>query len=111
MPKSLIFIRMLPLNVTLSRSFLLPLMDSLSTFKWFVSFQIEYGRKNIDGANQMVNDKLNSLVAWRSNGPNQERNHEAEVRRRTSQIRSEITELKCKQTSTFKSGPSLYLGH
>ncbi|XP_054457112.1 perilipin-2 [Anoplopoma fimbria] len=34
---------------------------------------IEYGRKNIDGANQMVSDKLNSLVAWRSNG------HEAEV--------------------------------
>ncbi|XP_042256533.1 perilipin-2 [Thunnus maccoyii] len=40
---------------------------------------IEYGRKNIDGANQMVNDKLNSLVAWRSNGPNQENSHEAEV--------------------------------
>ncbi|XP_035531716.1 perilipin-2 [Morone saxatilis] len=34
---------------------------------------IEYGRKNIDGANQMVNDKLSSLVAWKSNG------HEAEV--------------------------------
>ncbi|XP_051285078.1 perilipin-2 [Dicentrarchus labrax] len=40
---------------------------------------IEYGRKNIDGANQMVNDKLSSLVAWKSNGPNQENGHEAEV--------------------------------
>ncbi|KAM9335474.1 perilipin-2 [Symphorus nematophorus] len=40
---------------------------------------IEYGRKNIDGANQMVNDKLSSLVAWKSSGPNQENGHEAEV--------------------------------
>ncbi|XP_073330907.1 perilipin-2 [Pagrus major] len=40
---------------------------------------IEYGRKNIDGANQMVNDKLSSLVAWRSSGPSQENGHEAEV--------------------------------
>ncbi|XP_037613896.1 perilipin-2 [Sebastes umbrosus] len=40
---------------------------------------IEYGRKNINGANQMVNDKLNSLVAWKSNGPTQENGHEAEV--------------------------------
>ncbi|KAM7377427.1 hypothetical protein PAMA_013962 [Pampus argenteus] len=39
---------------------------------------IEYGRKNIDGANRLVNDKLNSLVTWKSNGPNQE-SHEAEV--------------------------------
>ncbi len=54
-------------------------------------FQIELGRKNIDGANQMVNDKLKSLVAWKSNGPNQENGHEAEVRRWTTQICSEIT--------------------
>ncbi|XP_033465614.1 perilipin-2 [Epinephelus lanceolatus] len=40
---------------------------------------IEYGRKNIDGANRMVNNKLNSLMAWRSNGSHQENGHEAEV--------------------------------
>ncbi|XP_076581168.1 perilipin-2 [Chaetodon auriga] len=40
---------------------------------------IEYGRKNIDGANQMVNDKLGSLVVWKSNGSNQQNGHEAEV--------------------------------
>ncbi|XP_059211397.1 perilipin-2 [Centropristis striata] len=40
---------------------------------------IEYGRKNIDGANQMINDKLNSLVVWKSNSPIQENGHEAEV--------------------------------
>ncbi|KAM7366171.1 hypothetical protein PAMP_015636 [Pampus punctatissimus] len=40
---------------------------------------IEYGRKNIDGANRIVNDKLNSFVTWKSNGPNQEKGHEAEV--------------------------------
>ncbi|KAI3376497.1 hypothetical protein L3Q82_016951 [Scortum barcoo] len=40
---------------------------------------IEYGRKNIDGANQKVNEKLSSLVSWKSSGPNQEDGHEAEV--------------------------------
>ncbi|KAL7375300.1 hypothetical protein ABVT39_015072 [Epinephelus coioides] len=40
---------------------------------------IEYGRKNIDGANRMVNNKLNSLMTWRSNGSHQENGHEAEV--------------------------------
>lgn len=40
---------------------------------------IEYGRKNIDGANQMVNDQLTSLAAWMSNGPNQQNSHKAEV--------------------------------
>ncbi|XP_034020657.1 perilipin-2 [Thalassophryne amazonica] len=39
---------------------------------------IEYGRRNIDGANQMVNNKLNSLVGWKSSSPNQT-DHEAEV--------------------------------
>ncbi|XP_035004818.2 perilipin-2 [Hippoglossus stenolepis] len=39
---------------------------------------IEYGRKHIGGANQMVNDKLNSLVAWKSNSPTQEHGHDAE---------------------------------
>lgn len=40
--------------------------------------QIEYSKRNLDSANQMVSDKLNSLVAWRSNGQS------AEVR--TSQV-------------------------
>uniref|UniRef100_A0A8C6T9G5 Perilipin n=1 Tax=Neogobius melanostomus TaxID=47308 RepID=A0A8C6T9G5_9GOBI len=37
---------------------------------------IQYGRKNIDGANQMVQEKLNSLVAWKSDGQN-EQSHES----------------------------------
>lgn len=45
-----------------------------------VFLQIEVGRKNIDSANQMVNKKLNSLVAWKSSSPNQENCHEAEVK-------------------------------
>ncbi|KAF0029368.1 perilipin-2 [Scophthalmus maximus] len=40
---------------------------------------IEYGRKNIGGANQIVSDKLNSLATWKSRSPDQERGHEAEV--------------------------------
>ncbi|XP_075968566.1 perilipin-2 [Anarhichas minor] len=40
---------------------------------------IEYGRKNINGANQMINDQLTSLAAWRSNGPNQQNSHKTEV--------------------------------
>lgn len=39
---------------------------------------IEKGRKKIDGANQMFNEKLKPLVAWKSSGPN-EHSHEAEV--------------------------------
>ncbi|KAK7909710.1 hypothetical protein WMY93_014394 [Mugilogobius chulae] len=39
---------------------------------------IEYGKKNIDGANQMVKEKLNSLATWKSNG-HIEHNHEAEA--------------------------------
>lgn len=42
--------------------------------------QIEYGSKNIKGANLMVTDKLSSMVAWKSSGPKQENGHEAEVR-------------------------------
>ncbi|XP_029382108.1 perilipin-2 [Echeneis naucrates] len=38
---------------------------------------IQYSRKNIGGANKMLNDKLNSLGLWKSNG--QENGHEAEV--------------------------------
>lgn len=34
--------------------------------------QIEYSKRNLDSANQMVGDKLSSLVAWRSNGPSAE---------------------------------------
>lgn len=45
-----------------------------------VFLQIEVGRKNIDSANQMVNKKLNSLVAWKSSSTNQENCHEAEVK-------------------------------
>ncbi|XP_019951068.1 perilipin-2 [Paralichthys olivaceus] len=40
---------------------------------------IEYGRKHIGEANQIVNDKLSSLVAWKSNSPTQEHGHDAEV--------------------------------
>ncbi|KAM8899601.1 perilipin-2 isoform 1-T2 [Spinachia spinachia] len=40
---------------------------------------IEYGRKNIDGANQMVHNKLTSLAVWRSSSPNQHNGHGAEV--------------------------------
>lgn len=34
----------------------------------------------------MVNDKLSSLVAWRSSGPNQQDGHEAEVRKQCDNI-------------------------
>ncbi|TNN83914.1 Perilipin-2 [Liparis tanakae] len=45
---------------------------------------IEYGRKNIDGVNKMVNGKLTSLAAWRASGPHQEPGHEAQaIERRT----------------------------
>ncbi|XP_047242872.1 perilipin-2 [Girardinichthys multiradiatus] len=40
---------------------------------------IEYGRKNINSANQVVNNKLNTLVPWKSGGPTQENGHHAEV--------------------------------
>ncbi|XP_032367491.1 perilipin-2 isoform X1 [Etheostoma spectabile] len=53
-------------------------MDYISEVNSTVDL-IEYGRKNIDGANQMVNNRLNSILAWKSNGPNQEKGHEAEV--------------------------------
>ncbi|XP_061566019.1 perilipin-2 [Cololabis saira] len=39
---------------------------------------IEYGRK-INNANQMVNNKLNTLVSWKSSAPVQENGHQAEV--------------------------------
>ncbi|XP_041634654.1 perilipin-2 [Cheilinus undulatus] len=39
---------------------------------------IQYGRKNIDGANQMVNEKLSSLMGWKSSDSNQD-GHEAEL--------------------------------
>lgn len=54
---------------------------------------IEYGRKNIDGANQMVNDKLNSLVVWKSNSPNKENSHEAEaIESRTLALARSLTQ-------------------
>lgn len=40
---------------------------------------IEYGRKNINGANKMVNEKVSSLVAWKSNRSTQENGHDAEA--------------------------------
>uniref|UniRef100_A0A096LS48 Perilipin n=1 Tax=Poecilia formosa TaxID=48698 RepID=A0A096LS48_POEFO len=40
---------------------------------------MEYGRKNINNANQMVNDKLNVLVPWKSGSPTKENGHHAEV--------------------------------
>ncbi|XP_070849238.1 perilipin-2 [Chaetodon trifascialis] len=53
---------------------------------------IEYGRKNIDGANQMVNDKLGSLVVWKSNGSNQN-GHEAEaIESRTLALARSLTQ-------------------
>lgn len=33
---------------------------------------MEYSKRNLDGANQMVSDKLSSLVAWRSSGQSAE---------------------------------------
>uniref|UniRef100_A0A4W6EGW1 Perilipin n=1 Tax=Lates calcarifer TaxID=8187 RepID=A0A4W6EGW1_LATCA len=54
---------------------------------------IEYGRKNIGEANQMVNDKLRSLVAWKSSGPNQENGHEAEaIESRTLALARSLTQ-------------------
>ncbi|KAG8006226.1 Perilipin-2 [Nibea albiflora] len=40
---------------------------------------IEYGRENFKGANQLVNEKLSSLVSWGSYSPNQKSGHEAEA--------------------------------
>ncbi|XP_041841035.1 perilipin-2 [Melanotaenia boesemani] len=40
---------------------------------------IEYGKKNLGGANQMVNNKLNSLVSWKPSSPTQGNGHQAEV--------------------------------
>ncbi|XP_056224319.1 perilipin-2 [Seriola aureovittata] len=54
---------------------------------------IEYGRRNIGGANQMVNDKLSSLAIWKSNGPNQESGHEAEaIESRTLALARSLTQ-------------------
>ncbi|KAL6118681.1 plin2 [Pungitius sinensis] len=55
---------------------------------------IEYGRKNINGANQMVNNKLTSLATWRSNGTNQPQNgHGAEViEHRTLSLAQSLTQ-------------------
>lgn len=51
---------------------------SLENAQKVCSLQIEYSKRNLDSANQMVGDKLSSLVAWRSSGQS------AEVR--TSQV-------------------------
>ncbi|XP_029975416.1 perilipin-2 [Salarias fasciatus] len=55
---------------------------------------IEYGRKNINGANQMLNSKLNSLVAWRSSScSDQESSHEAEnIESRTLALARSLTQ-------------------
>ncbi|XP_068164530.1 perilipin-2 [Antennarius striatus] len=53
---------------------------------------IEYGRKNINGANQIVTDKLSSLVAWRSNGPKENQGQGAEeIESRTLAIAHSLT--------------------
>ncbi|XP_034532592.1 perilipin-2 [Notolabrus celidotus] len=55
-------------------------------------YLIEYGRKNIGGANQMVNEKLSSLVGWKSNGSNQDNGHEAEaIESRTLELARSLT--------------------
>ncbi|XP_034413262.1 perilipin-2 [Cyclopterus lumpus] len=67
-------------------------MDFISELNSTVDL-IEYGRKNIDGANQMVNAKLTALVAWGANGPNQETGHEAQViERRTLTLAHSLTQ-------------------
>ncbi|XP_071333763.1 perilipin-2 [Trachinotus anak] len=54
---------------------------------------IEYGRKNLGGANQMVNDKLKSLGLWKSNGPDQGNSHEAEaIESRTLALARSLTQ-------------------
>ncbi|XP_010775403.1 perilipin-2 [Notothenia coriiceps] len=54
---------------------------------------IEYGRRNIDGATQMVNNKLNSQSVWKSNGPNQHNGHEAEaIESRTLTLARSLTQ-------------------
>ncbi|XP_056156433.1 perilipin-2 [Lampris incognitus] len=53
--------------------------DSITQLSHTVDL-IEYAKHNIDGANQVVYDKLNSLVGWKFNGSDKERNyHQAEV--------------------------------
>ncbi|XP_033992565.1 perilipin-2 isoform X3 [Trematomus bernacchii] len=54
---------------------------------------IEYGRRNIDGANQMVNNKLNSQSVLKSNGPNQHNGYEAEaIESRTLTLARSLTQ-------------------
>ncbi|KAF3836976.1 hypothetical protein F7725_004440, partial [Dissostichus mawsoni] len=54
---------------------------------------IEYGRRNIDGATQMVNNKLNSQSVLKSNGPNQHNGHEAEaIESRTLTLARSLTQ-------------------
>ncbi|CAG5929307.1 unnamed protein product [Menidia menidia] len=54
---------------------------------------IEYGRKNLDGANQIVNHKLQSLVSWGSSGPTQENGHQAEeIESRTLNLARSLTQ-------------------
>lgn len=62
--------------------------------------QFEYSKRNLDSANQMVGDKLGSLVAWRSSSQS------AEVR--TSQINVNfMSEANVQKPD----GPSLHSGH
>ncbi|KAI9543511.1 hypothetical protein NQZ68_012163 [Dissostichus eleginoides] len=54
---------------------------------------IEYGRRNIDRATQMVNNKLNSQSVLKSNGPNQHNGHEAEaIESRTLALARSLTQ-------------------
>ncbi|XP_008324424.1 perilipin-2 isoform X2 [Cynoglossus semilaevis] len=53
-------------------------MEFISELNYTVDL-IEYSRKNISGANQLVNNRLSSIVPWKSKGPDQENSHEAEA--------------------------------
>lgn len=72
---------------------------------------MEYSKRNLDSANQMVGDKLSALVAWRSSGQS------AEVRTSQINVKDRLT------TGSFNSMseanvqktdgplPSLHSGH
>uniref|UniRef100_A0A4W6EFT1 Perilipin n=1 Tax=Lates calcarifer TaxID=8187 RepID=A0A4W6EFT1_LATCA len=67
-------------------------MEFISELNSTVDLVVVY-KKNIGEANQMVNDKLRSLVAWKSSGPNQENGHEAEaIESRTLALARSLTQ-------------------
>ncbi|XP_020486193.2 perilipin-2 [Labrus bergylta] len=61
---------------------LVKIQDGKMTSRKFISelnYTVDLIQHDRNGANQSVNDKLRSLVGWKSSGPNQEYGHEAEV--------------------------------